>query len=442
MPEENLEGQIALWRDHLEQHRSITDHDLAEIEDHLRSAVEDLVKRGLTDTEAFLIAIRRLGNADEVSREFAHEHIDRLWKQFAVEPSDDPDRAGRVAPMLLVALMAGLAVRAVVAWIDEPSAVLLTPLIAASALATHLAISRGARTASVVTAAVGFVALATILISHQFDGSETTFVLAALHGPVVAWGLVGLVHTDLRRESRSWMDFIRFSGEWAIYYTLLALGGAALTALTIGAFAAVQIDATTIVVEWLLPSCAAGAVVVAAWLVEFKKSVIENMAPVLALVFTPLTLAMVTGVLVAFLTRPNVIETDRELLILMTVILVLVLALHLFSMSARDDARAVGTADQLQFALLAAALVADVVLLVAMVVRVAEFGPSANKVAALGLNILVLVNLARSALLSARFARGRARLTDLERWQTGYLPIFVAWAAVVALAFPPVFAFS
>jgi hypothetical protein len=53
--------------------------------------------------------------------------------------------------------------------------------------------------------------------------------------------------------------------------------------------------------------------------------------------------------------------------------------------------------------------------------------------------VLLLVNLAWSAVLYIRFLRGRGSFTDLERWQTGYLPVYAVWAAVVVIVFPPVF---
>jgi hypothetical protein len=30
----------------------------------------------------------------------------------------------------------------------------------------------------------------------------------------------------------------------------------------------------------------------------------------------------------------------------------------------------------------------------------------------------------------------------LERWQTGYLPVFAAWVVLVVLALPPLFGFQ
>lgn len=76
-----------------------------------------------------------------------------------------------------------------------------------------------------------------------------------------------------------------------------------------------------------------------------------------------------------------------------------------------------------------------------MLTRIAEFGLSPNKVAALGLNLLLLVHLVGSALLLTGFLRGRRPFAALGRWQTQFLPVYAVWAAVVVVAFPPVFGF-
>ncbi|MDT8436670.1 MAG: hypothetical protein RRA92_07925, partial [Gemmatimonadota bacterium] len=92
--------------------------------------------------------------------------------------------------------------------------------------------------------------------------------------------------------------------------------------------------------------------------------------------------------------------------------------------------------------LLAAALLADAVALWAIAARISEFGLTPNRVAGLGLNVVLLVNLAWSAALYLRFLRGRGAFADLERWQTDYLVVYVAWAAAVVAVFPPLFGFA
>ncbi len=66
------------------------------------------------------------------------------------------------------------------------------------------------------------------------------------------------------------------------------------------------------------------------------------------------------------------------------------------------------------FPAMTVAIAVDLAMLSAMLGRITEFG----------------------------FVRGRTPFARLERWQTGYLPVYAAWAAVVVAAFPPLFGFA
>ena len=88
------------------------------------------------------------------------------------------------------------------------------------------------------------------------------------------------------------------------------------------------------------------------------------------------------------------------------------------------------------------ALLVDVLALWAIAARIVEFGFSPNKVAALGENMILLVNLGWSAVLYTRFLAKRASFATLERWQTGYVPVYAIWAGIVVTIFPIVFRFQ
>ena len=59
--------------------------------------------------------------------------------------------------------------------------------------------------------------------------------------------------------------------------------------------------------------------------------------------------------------------------------------------------------------------------------------------AALGENLILLVNLGWSAVLYARFLAKRTSFAPLERWQTAYIPVYAVWAWVVVALFPIIF---
>jgi hypothetical protein len=87
------------------------------------------------------------------------------------------------------------------------------------------------------------------------------------------------------------------------------------------------------------------------------------------------------------------------------------------------------------------ALVVDGVALAAIAARISEFGFTPNRVAALGENLILRVNLVWTARLYARFVRHRGPFATLERWQIAYLPVYALWAAIVVIVFPPVFGY-
>src|SRR6478752_2963146 len=91
---QQLEEQIEQWRSYLRRRQAIHSVDVAELEDHLREQVGGLRDAGLASDEAFLVAVKRMGELDALSREFAREHSERLWKQLVVAPDD----AGEARP--------------------------------------------------------------------------------------------------------------------------------------------------------------------------------------------------------------------------------------------------------------------------------------------------------------------------------------------------------
>jgi hypothetical protein len=182
-------------------------------------------------------------------------------------------------------------------------------------------------------------------------------------------------------------------------------------------------------------------VIIGSWLVEAKQSVIENMAPVLTRLFTPLFTVLLLVFLGTMAWTRSPIDVKREVLIGFDLLLVLVVGLVLYAASARDPQAPPDLFDRLQLLLVASALVVDGVALAAIAARISEFGFTPNRVAALGENLILLANLAWTAWLYARFVRRGGSFATLERWQIAYLPVYAVWAALVVIVFPPVFGY-
>jgi hypothetical protein len=455
---DSLEDQIDAWRAHLRGSRAITGSDAEELEDHLREQIASLSAGGLSEAEAFLVAVKRMGAIDALTREFAREHSDRLWKQLVLSgdggdggpesPATNGSRKMWVALALAVAAGAAIKLPALFG-IDFADAApfyrLNLGFFTLPFIAAYFAWDRPLPQSRRIWLAAVFALVAVVVNAFPFSPSPgaDTEILTIIHLPIALWLAVGVAYVGGRwRGSDRRMDFVRFTGELFIYYVLIALGGAVLIGLTFGLFQAIGIDVEPQVESWILPCGVAGATVVATWLVEAKQSVIENMAPVLTRIFAPLFALVLLAFVVTMVWTGRDIDVEREVLIAFDLVLVVVFGLLLYSISARDFLAPPGLLDWIQLTLVGTALVVDVLALWAIGTRISDFGFTPNRIAALGENVVLLVNLGGSALLYARFLRGGVPFSRLCDWQTSYLYVLAAWAAVVAFLFPPLFGFA
>jgi len=456
-----LEEQIAQWRAYLHRRKGIHGRDVEELEGHLRDQLTALTDAGLTSDEAFLVAVKRLGSLDALSREFAREHSERLWKQLVMTPDADAIPTTSRAEIIVVMTLAIAA--AVAVKVPELFGLTLSPreevppfyfrnatLFVFPLLAIYFVWKRGLDVAKAVWLALPFVAGAVFANAYPWqnggvdnapNGSDTQ-VLTILHLPIALWLAVGFAYVRGRWfEDGGRMNFVRFSGELAIYYVLIALGGGVFTGFTVMMFSAIDMNPEWFVGPWLIPCGAAGAVLIGSWLVEAKQSVIENMAPVLTKLFTPLFTILLLAFLATMVWTGNPINVKREVLIGFDLLLAVVVGLVLYAASSRDPQAPPDFFDGLQLLLVTSALVVDGVALWAIAARITEFGFTPNRVAALGENIILLVNLAVTAWFYANFIRQRGPFAALERWQISYLPVYAIWAALVVIVFPPLFGY-
>ncbi|MEM7346770.1 MAG: permease prefix domain 1-containing protein [Chloroflexota bacterium] len=75
----NLEEAIINWRQRLAQHETMGGEIVAELEDHLREAIQALTEAGLTETEAFWLAAKRMGTSETLTMEFEKVSNKSVW---------------------------------------------------------------------------------------------------------------------------------------------------------------------------------------------------------------------------------------------------------------------------------------------------------------------------------------------------------------------------
>lgn len=448
-PSNCIEAQIELWRGHRQRGPFDGGSDLVALEQRLRAQMRILEDAGLSADEALLIASKRIGESDPSSQQFAAEYAARQFKPVAAAPGVSAILASKDAVVAFcLALVAALAIKLPELFGlrlgDEDAGFYARnlSLLVLPVLAAYFVWKRAASSAARLGLVAAFAAAAVFANAYPIAAGYPQ-ELTALHLPIALWLLIGIAYTGARwREVGGRMDFVRFSGELFIHYVLIALGGIVFTGVMMLLFQAIGIDMELFFQRWLLPCAAAGAVLIAAWLVDAKQGVIGNIAPMLTRLFTPLFTVLLLAFLATMLWTGRGLEFQRELIIALDLLLAIVLGLLLYSISARDPRLPPGWFDTLQVVLVICALLVDAMALWVIAARISEFGFSPNRVAALGENLILLVNLAWSAVLYIRFLRHRAAFADLERWQTGYLPIYALWAAIIVVVFPPAFGYG
>ena len=221
-----LEEQIAHWRLYLCRRRAIHGPDVEELEGHLRDQLAALTDAGLAEDEAFLVAVKRIGNLDALSREFAREHSERLWRQLVVAPGDSDGTGADTRAEALIAV--GLAVAAAAAIKvpelfglrlgggDELFYLRNAILFVLPLLTGYFVWKRGSDTVSRYWLALPFAAGAVFANIFPFSTGSDTEVLAILHLPIALWLAVGFAYGGRWFAGEGRMDFVRFSGELAI----------------------------------------------------------------------------------------------------------------------------------------------------------------------------------------------------------------------------------
>lgn len=343
-------------------------------------------------------------------------------------------------PVALLALLAGTASRLILLLVEQqliaPVNILfgIAPFIAACFL---LRSKPGSRITTVL--AVLFLASA-VYINLLPTGGGDAVTLAYLHLPLFLWVLAGAAYAgkDFERTSAR-MAYLKFNGEFAVLYGTMAVGGMLLAGLTISLFDVAGIGIEEFYFTNVVIFGAGALAVVAAFLTSGNLKLARSVTPYLAKIFEALVLVTLIVYLIVVAVAGRNPFLDRDFLLSFNGILVAVLGLTIFSIA---EGRRVGKRKRsvyLTVALIILALLVDLVALSAIGFRLASFGITPNRVAVIGMNVLVFGNLLWILTSYVRFLGGRRGPDVIEEAVARFLPAYGLWAAMVMIAFPWVF---
>ncbi|OKL38473.1 DUF4153 domain-containing protein [Pontibacter flavimaris] len=272
--------------------------------------------------------------------------------------------------------------------------------------------------------------------------TSDTLILACLHLPLVLWALLGIAFAgnDFHNYNRR-LGYLRFNGDLLVMAALLVIAGVLMTGITIGLFAIIGIQIEEFYAAYIGVFGLAAIPIVATYLTQTNPQLVNKVSPVIAKIFSPLVLLMLTIYLIAIPFSGKDPYTDRDFLILFNVLLIGVMALIFFSIAdkSRSEQDTAGTWVLLLLAIVT--VIVNSIALSAILFRIAEWGITPNRLAVLGSNILMLVHLLLVTRTLLRSLTKKEDMGAVGRTIAFYLPVYFVWAAVVVFLFPVIFGF-
>ena len=267
-----------------------------------------------------------------------------------------------------------------------------------------------------------------------------SILLSYLHLPIFLWVAVGLAYTgNAWREGASRLSYLKFNGEFAILYAILALSGGLLAALTMALFQFVGLEIKGFYFSNVVLPGAAFLFLVAAWLVSGNLRLSKALAPTIARIFGPLMLLTLLAYLAVVIGIGKNPFLDREFLLICNMILLLVLGITIFSITELHGEQIKSLFDYNNTALITLALIIDSIAFAAIAFRLSSYGITPNRLAVMGVNLIIWVNLAGILLAYLRSFRIHGKVDVIQKAVTDYLPVYGIWAAFVTFAFPLLF---
>jgi len=155
-----------------------------------------------------------------------------------------------------------------------------------------------------------------------------------------------------------------------------------------------------------------------------------------------LVLVMLLSYLVAIIYASKDPYNDRDFLLLFNLLLIGVMGLIFFSVAESYAEKKVGYMTWILVFLSCTTLVVNGIALSAIAFRISEWGITPNRLAVLGVNLLMLVHLVLVSRQLMLTLRRKSKLEQVAFTLVRYLPIYLLWTAIVTFLFPVVFNFD
>ena len=266
---------------------------------------------------------------------------------------------------------------------------------------------------------------------------------AFFHLPLFLWVIFGYIYIggDITATGKK-INFLRFNGDLLVLSGLMLIAGGLFTAITINLFEVLKVNITTIYFNYFVAIGLSIIPLFAAYLIENNGHIVQKVSPVIARIFTPIVTITLFIYLVTIFFTGTYPTANRDYLLLFNVLLIAVMALILFSLS-EVAKHAQQKSNQINLWVLSVlAIIVNGIALGSILYRINDFGFTPNRLAVLGGDILILVNLLLVSFNLFKVAKGRVEVEKVESSIALFLPLYFVWTAFVTFGFPILFQYK
>ncbi len=287
---------------------------------------------------------------------------------------------------------------------------------------------------------VGF-AIVCASFTNGIPGNDTNdaFIMSCVHMVFVWFFVLGISYVgSFKNQLDKRIEFLKFLGDLAIISGLMLAAVGLISGMTIGLFSVIGIS----IENYFFQKIALWGIVsipfIGSTVLKNNPTILSNITSLIARIFSPVVLVMLSVYLVAILTTGKDPYNDREFLMIFNLLLIIVMALIIFSTGVNKDKLS-------KFQSIVLSLLSGVTIIVcgialsAILFRIAEWGLTPNRVAVLGSNVLIFAHLLLVFKSLINYQKNNTSNQLIENTIAVYMPVYFIWFLFVSFLFPLIF---
>jgi hypothetical protein len=273
--------------------------------------------------------------------------------------------------------------------------------------------------------------------------SNSSLILACMHLPIFLWSVVGysFIGGDLTKNNLK-INYLKFNGDLMVMSALLVLAGGLFSGITLGLFNLIEVKIEQFYFNYVIIGGLSAIPLIATYLVQTNPGLVNKISPLIAKLFTPFVFLTVLVFLITLLYTGKSIYSDRNFLLIFNALLLGVMAIILFSVTeaAKNDSNKISLLILLMLSVLT--VIVNGIALSAIVFRLAEYGITPNRLAVLGANLLIFINLIGVTLKLFLVISKKVPVEKVGQSIVGFIPYYSLWAFIVSFLFPIIFQYK